>query len=143
MPKPSVFLKVSGAFAPRLIATQDLMVKKPDGLSFAEAVSAQQSMAPTVWRNGGRPSAKTTAETKIDIAQTQSATAALYRTMLTAQTKKTASRRTGQSHQGELPRGHQWGHRKAPPERPTKADNMAAAYKACASSLTNPPYSQQ
>ena len=68
MPKPSVFLKVSGAIAPILITAQDLVADKPDGLSFAEAVSAQQSMTPTVWRNGGRPSAKTTAETKIDTA---------------------------------------------------------------------------
>jgi len=143
MPEPSVSLKVSGAVAPRLITAQDLVVKKPDGLSFAEAVSAQQSLTPTVWRNGGRPSAKTTAETMIDTAQTQSATAALCRTMLMAQTKKTASRRTGQSHQGGLPYGHQWGHRKAPPERPATADNKAAAYTACTLPLTDTPYSQK
>jgi NADPH:quinone reductase-like Zn-dependent oxidoreductase len=39
MPKPSVSLKFSGAFAPRLIMTQDLVAKKPYGLSFAEAAA--------------------------------------------------------------------------------------------------------
>lgn len=35
----TVPIKMSGAFAPRLITTQDLVVKKPNNLSFAEAAS--------------------------------------------------------------------------------------------------------
>ena len=57
MPKPSVSLEVSGAFAPTLITTQDFVVKKPDWLSFAEAVSAQQEHGPyrvAKWRQAER-----------------------------------------------------------------------------------------
>ena len=48
---------VSGAFAPRLITTQDLVGEKPDGLSVTQAVNAQQEHGPyrvAKWRQAER-----------------------------------------------------------------------------------------
>ncbi len=53
----------------------------------AQAAPSKSTTA-TVWRSGGRPSAKTTAETMINTDQTRSAKAALWRATLTIQTKK-------------------------------------------------------